>query len=40
MAEDDKITVYATSEGLYTYTTVMGAEVTIPEFSADTINVK
>ena len=38
--EDDKITVYATSEGLYTYTTVMGAEVTIPEFSADTINVK
>lgn len=32
--EDDKITFYGTSEGLYTYETVLGASVTIPSVVA------
>ena len=38
--EDDRVTVYGTSTGLYTYETVMGAEVTLPQFKADTVSVK
>lgn len=38
--EDDKVTVYGTSEGLYSYETVMGAEVTIPMIRADSVTVK
>ena len=38
--EDDRITIYGTSRGLYTYETVMGAEMTIPLIMADTITVK
>ncbi|MBR2572232.1 MAG: peptidoglycan-binding protein [Clostridia bacterium] len=38
--EDDRITVYGTSEGLYTYETVLGASVTIPKIDADSITVK
>lgn len=38
--EDDKVTVHGTSKGLYTYETVMGAEVTIPMIAADTVTVK
>ena len=38
--EDDKVTVYGTSRGLYTYETVMGAEVTIPMIMADSVTVK
>ena len=35
--EDDRVTVYGMCEGLYSYETVMGATVTLPEFFADTI---
>ena len=35
--EDDKITVWGEYSGLYSYTTVMGATVTIPSFSAELI---
>ena len=38
--EEDKVTVYGTSKGLYTYTTVMGAEVTLPMILADSVTVK
>ena len=38
--EDDRVTVYGTSRGLYTYETVMGAEVTIPFIWADSVTVK
>ena len=38
--EDDRVTVYGTSNGLYTYETVMGAEVTIPLIWADSVTVK
>lgn len=38
--EDDRITIHGTSHGLYTYETVMGAEMTIPLIMADTISVK
>lgn len=38
--EDDRVTVYGTSMGLYTYETVMGAAVTIPHIVADSITVK
>ena len=38
--EDDRVTVYGTSQGLYTYKTVMGAEVTIPFIWADSVTVK
>lgn len=33
--EDDKITFYGTSEGLYTYETVLGSSVTIPSILAE-----
>ena len=38
--EDDKVTVHGTSTGLYSYETVMGAEVTIPMIFADSVTVK
>ena len=38
--EEDKGTGYGTSKGRYTYTTVMGAEVTIPFIWADSVTVK
>ena len=38
--EDDRVTIYGTSQGLYTYETVMGAEMTIPLIMADSVTVK
>lgn len=38
--EDDRITVYASSTGLYTYETVMGAEISIPGFRAEIVNLQ
>lgn len=38
--EDDKVTVYGAYADLYSYTTVMGATVTIPLILADMINLK
>ena len=38
--EDDRVTVCGTSRGLYTYETVMGAEVTIPFIYADSVSLK
>ena len=38
--EDDRVTIHGTSHGLYTYETVMGAEMTLPLIMADTISVK
>ena len=35
--EDDRITVYGTSEGLYTYETVIGGSVTLPKFQAESV---
>lgn len=37
--EDDKVTVYGTCMGLYTYETVIGGTVTLPEFMATTVTV-
>ena len=36
--EDDYITVYGTSTGIYTYKTVMGNELSIPSMSVDKID--
>lgn len=36
--EDDYITVYGTSTGIYTYETVMGNELSIPSMSVDKID--
>lgn len=38
--EDDRVTVYATCLGLYTYETVMGSSVTLPNFLADSISIQ
>lgn len=38
--EDDKVTVYGTCLGVYSYTTVMGSEITIPACLADEIVLK
>lgn len=35
--EDDKVTIYGKYKGLYTYTTVMGASVTIPSIEVEYI---
>jgi len=32
--EDDTVTVYGVTQGLYTYTSTMGAQITIPEVLA------
>ena len=37
--EDDKITIYGKSMGIYSYTTVMGAKVSIPSMIADRIDI-
>ncbi len=36
--DDDKITIYGTSQGLYTYETTMGSQITIPLISIDKID--
>ncbi len=38
--EDDKVTVYATSTGIYTYESVMGGSITIPSCLIDRIEMK
>lgn len=40
LIEDDRVTVYGTYSGNYTYETVMGAEITIPMVTAERINLK
>ena len=35
--EDDRVTVHGTCLGLYTYETVIGGSVTLPEFLAETV---
>ena len=40
LLEDDKVTVYGTYNGTYTYTTVLGASVTIPYVLAERINIQ
>ena len=35
--EDDRVTVYATCLGLYTYETVIGGSVTLPNFLAESV---
>ncbi len=37
--EDDSVTVRGVSEGLYTYTSVLGSEITIPSVSASIIEI-
>lgn len=37
MLEDDRVTVYAECLGLYTYETVIGGSVTLPNFFAETV---
>lgn len=37
--EDDRVTVYAECQGLYTYETVIGGSVTLPEFFAESVSV-
>ena len=38
--EDDRITVYGSSTGLYTYETVLGSEISLPSFYAESITLK
>lgn len=38
--EDDKVVVYGTCTGIYTYETIMGGSVTIPSCTIDRIEVK
>ena len=38
--EDDKVTVYGTYAGNYTYTSIFGASITIPQVNAERINVR
>lgn len=38
--EDDRVTVYATYRGLYSYTAVMGNEITLPLFYAESVMLK
>lgn len=38
--EDDRVAVKGKYEGLYTYETIMGGTVTLPEFFADTVSVQ
>lgn len=37
--EDDRVTVYATCLGLYTYETVIGGSITLPNFLAESVTV-
>lgn len=36
--EDDKVTVYAECQGLYSYESVMGNEITLPQFMAESVS--
>lgn len=36
--EDDRVTVYGESVGLYTYTSTMGKSITLPEFTAEVVS--
>lgn len=38
--EDDKVTLYGVSEGLYTYESTMGGKITIPMVKVDKIEIK
>ena len=38
--EDDIVTMYGVLMGDYTYTSVMGASITVPSFSAEYIDIK
>ena len=38
--EDDYVTVHAECDGLYTYTSTMGKEVTLPQFTAESVTLK
>ena len=38
--EDDKVTVYGTCTGIYTYETIMGGSVTIPSCTIDRIEIR
>jgi len=38
--EDDKVTVYGTCTGIYTYETIMGGSVTIPSCVVDRIELR
>lgn len=40
LLEEDKITIYGVSRGLYTYETVMGGTVTLPLINIDRIEIK
>lgn len=40
LLEDDDITIYGTVVGLKTYTTIMGASVTLPEISIDRLELR
>lgn len=36
--EDDRVTVYAECQGLYSYTSTMGKEITLPQFMAESVS--
>ena len=38
--EDDQITLYGTSRGLYTYESTMGGEITIPLIEIDKLDIR
>lgn len=38
--EDDRVTVYGECDGLYSYTSTMGKEVTLPKFTAESVSLK
>lgn len=40
LLEDDKITIFGTIRGLKTYTTIMGASVTLPHIVIDRLELK
>lgn len=38
--EDDRVTVYGECKGLYSYTSTMGKEITLPQFMAESVSLK
>ena len=38
--EEDNVTVYAECQGLYTYTSTMGKEISLPQFMAESVSLK
>lgn len=38
--EDDRVTIYGECGGLYSYTSTMGKEVTLPKFTAESVSLK